>query len=103
MTTKIENILENRRETYGEFDEVAAVAQKLKKIISRYKNENSTLSLAAEESLDMILSKIARIVCGNGKYIDSWLDIAGYAKLISDTLEDSPTELFYRAAFLDTE
>ena len=39
------------------------------------------------EALDMILHKIARIANGDPNYADSWIDIAGYAKLISDRLE----------------
>ena len=39
------------------------------------------------EALDMIVHKIARIVNGDPNYSDSWVDIAGYAKLVSDRLE----------------
>jgi hypothetical protein len=37
--------------------------------------------------MDMIFSKLARIINGDANHIDSWLDIAGYAKLVSDRLE----------------
>jgi hypothetical protein len=35
----------------------------------------------------MIASKIARIVVGDYDHIDSWVDIAGYAKLVADRLQ----------------
>jgi hypothetical protein len=39
-----------------------------------------------KESLEMIASKIARIVCGDSNHHDSWHDIGGYAKLVADRL-----------------
>ena len=35
----------------------------------------------------MICHKIGRIVNGDPDYADSWIDIAGYAKLVADRLE----------------
>lgn len=35
----------------------------------------------------MIFHKIARILNGDPNYADSWVDIAGYAKLVADELE----------------
>jgi hypothetical protein len=35
----------------------------------------------------MIAHKIGRIVNGDPRYADSWVDIAGYAKLVADRLE----------------
>jgi hypothetical protein len=35
----------------------------------------------------MIFHKIARILNGNPDYVDNWIDIAGYAKLVADDLE----------------
>jgi hypothetical protein len=39
------------------------------------------------EALDMIFHKIGRILNGDPNYADSWIDIAGYAKLVADRLE----------------
>lgn len=39
------------------------------------------------EALEMIAHKIARILNGDPNYADSWVDIAGYAKLIADRLQ----------------
>jgi hypothetical protein len=35
----------------------------------------------------MICHKLGRIVNGDPNYADSWIDIAGYAKLVADRLE----------------
>jgi hypothetical protein len=42
------------------------------------------------EALEMIASKMSRIVNGNPDKVDNWDDIAGYAKLISDRLRGTP-------------
>jgi hypothetical protein len=46
-----------------------------------------TLPLDHQEALDMIASKIARIVIGDYDHVDSWVDIAGYATLVADRLQ----------------
>lgn len=38
------------------------------------------------EALEMIAHKIGRILNGDPNYDDSWVDIAGYAKLVADRL-----------------
>jgi hypothetical protein len=43
------------------------------------------------EALDMIAHKIARIINGDPDYADSWVDIAGYATLVSERLKDDST------------
>jgi hypothetical protein len=48
---------------------------------------NSELEDDQIEALDMIASKIARIVNGNPDHVDSWVDIAGYAQLVADRLQ----------------
>jgi hypothetical protein len=35
----------------------------------------------------MVVHKIGRILNGDPHYADSWVDIAGYAKLVADRLE----------------
>ena len=39
-----------------------------------------------KEALFMIAHKIGRIINGDPDYADSWIDIAGYAKLVGDRL-----------------
>ena len=45
------------------------------------------LSADQRESLEMVQHKVARILNGDPNYADSWVDIAGYAKLVADRLE----------------
>jgi hypothetical protein len=86
--TNVDAILDERAATYGSFMDVAKVAQQLKHVAASH-----TIAVGVElshdkiEALEMIFSKIARIVNGNSDHIDSWIDIAGYAKLVADRLE----------------
>ena len=88
MTTEVSAILDERGKRYGTFKGHAAIAQMLKVIV---KNEllcrNKTLAFDQQEALDMIMHKVARIINGDANYVDSWIDIAGYAKLVADNLE----------------
>lgn len=70
-------ILVEREKTHGDFRHVARDAQALKTIV----NDSSLIPDVQREALEMICSKIARIICGNSKEKDHWIDIAGYAKL----------------------
>jgi len=82
----VDTVLGERGATYGTFSGVARITQQLKHCL---KQGDSYHKLAPDqkESLDMIASKLGRIVSGDPDYADSWVDIAGYAKLISDRLE----------------
>ena len=83
--TDIKDVLEERANSHGDFSFVATVAQELK----------HTLRLAAyaslepwqTEALDMIASKIARILAGNADEPDHWLDIEGYARLARERIK----------------
>jgi transposase len=83
--TDVDAILDERASTYGSFKDVAGFAQEMKNAIRMC--NNSELDDDQIEALDMIASKIARIVNGDPDYVDSWLDIAGYATLVADRLQ----------------
>jgi hypothetical protein len=88
MTTDVDQILDERGSKYGTFEGHAAISQSLKLVVrTNLMARNKTLSLDQMEALDMIMHKVARIINGDPNYSDSWVDIAGYAKLISDKLE----------------
>lgn len=78
--------LTERGTRYGKFKDHAEVTQQLKRIIFGF---NPALRLEADqkEALEMIAHKLGRIINGDPDYADSWVDIAGYAKLVSDRLE----------------
>ena len=83
--TNVDVILDERATTYGSFIDVAGFAQEVKNAIRMC--NNSELDDDQIEALDMIASKIARVVNGNPNHIDSWIDIAGYATLVADRLQ----------------
>ena len=70
---------------YGKFENNAQIAQQLKSVM-RASVAWGALSDDTAEALDMIATKISRILAGDPSYIDSWHDIQGYAKLIEDRL-----------------
>ena len=91
-TTEIKTILEEREKNYGDFVTRANVTMALKLIIHDHIRTHSKEDIITGdqlEALDMICSKIGRIINGNPNHIDSWIDIAGYAKLVSDRLENN--------------
>jgi len=86
--TSLDAILNERGNTYGSFEDVANVAQEFKNITyDSLKARQKTIYAYQAEALDMIFSKIARIINGNPDQIDSWIDIAGYATLVADRLK----------------
>lgn len=73
---------------YGVFTGHAQVTQELKNLLgSHLAARGKRLAFDQQEALDMICHKIGRIVNGDPNYADSWVDIAGYAKLVADRLE----------------
>jgi hypothetical protein len=85
---KIEDVLKQRQATHGDFSTKATTIQVLKNIM-RGTEKWRDLSFAQQESLDMVMTKIGRILHGNPNELDHWLDIIGYTKLISDELEQN--------------
>jgi len=91
MCNEVDDLLAERDERYGEFDELADISQNLKVIIGSSGNWNE-LAADQQESLEMIAHKIARILNGDPNYIDSWVDIAGYAQLVVQRLKRDTEE-----------
>jgi len=86
--TNTDAILADRGSRYGTFVGHAEVTQELKRSMANHlAKRNKTLQDDQWEALEMIAHKIGRIVNGDPDYYDSWADIAGYAKLVSDRLE----------------
>lgn len=84
-------VLQQRGSRYGEFKDNASISQHLKSIIHNSSNYYM-LDSDMKEALDMISHKIARIVEGDPYYDDSWVDIAGYAKLVANRLQGISNE-----------
>ena len=87
--TKLDSILTERAKTHGDFSVVADFAQQLKDTMRDAPNwaSSDTMEPDQYEALEMIASKLARILCGNQNHADSWKDIAGYAMLVCNRLE----------------
>jgi hypothetical protein len=67
---------------------MSKVTQRLKAVAHQFAGQNNkTFDADQAEALDMIFTKIGRILNGDPNHIDSWVDIAGYAKLVADRLQ----------------
>lgn len=86
----IHDVLSERGSLYGTFESNAAVSQAIKRILYHELtlNPHGPADAVIVEALAMISHKLARIVCGDPTYQDSWVDIAGYAMLMADRLEN---------------
>lgn len=84
--TSLTDVLSEREKRYGNFADHAEITQGLK-IEMRSAPKWYALSVDQTEALEMIAHKIGRILNGDPNYADSWVDIAGYAKLVADRLE----------------
>jgi hypothetical protein len=84
----VTEILEERGSRYGPFNRHATITMALKNYVrGMLEEQHKVLAPDQQEALDMIFHKIGRIVNGDPDYADSWVDIAGYAKLVADRLE----------------
>lgn len=79
----VEKLLSTREATHGDYANTARVAQILKRILTGEMGDEKYTD-RQRESLDLICTKLARIVSGNANEPDHWLDIAGYAKIAID-------------------
>ena len=91
----IQDTLQERGERYGSFEGDAGAAQSLKFVLRQTAEENNKLTHGwndldddMQEALEQIATKMGRIVHGDPWYEDSWRDIAGYATLVADRLEN---------------
>lgn len=82
----IDATIDKRAKEYGEYSKQAGLAQKIKAAIFSTPDLGSGFTPDMAESLDMIATKLSRILCGNPNNPDHWHDIAGYATLIEQRL-----------------
>lgn len=89
----IEETLKEREKDYGTFSDQAFIAQNIK---YAFKNESNwdDFNDVQRESLDMLASKLARVLNGNINHYDSWYDMLGYLQLVVNSLH-KPTVKFY--------
>lgn len=86
----LQPILEQRGKEYGDFYSMCARIQAIKDAmcLNRRDTEDARNPLHSihVEALEMIATKIGRILTGNPNNEDSWRDIAGYATLVADRI-----------------
>lgn len=82
-----ESLITERGNRYGKFKDGAEIMQSLKDTMRDVDGWNN-LTASQKEALDMIQHKIGRILNGDPTYDDSWKDIAGYATLIVNELNE---------------
>jgi len=75
------DILDEREKTHGDYYQVSMMAQELKDAMRRGKKWR-ILDDMQRETLEMIATKIGRILSGNPHEVDHWKDGAGYFQLI---------------------
>jgi hypothetical protein len=81
----IQDTLNQRSKTHGDFRENGRIMQLLKENIRATVNWKQ-LPNEQKEALEMIAHKIGRICTGNPNEPDHWKDIAGYATLVENIL-----------------
>lgn len=84
----VSTTLSKRKITHGKFPDNAVVAQSIKNTIRAAPNW-SQLHPSQREALDLIATKIGRIMAGDPYHPDHWLDLAGYAELALDVCRDA--------------
>lgn len=82
----VNTVLSERGKRYGPFKDHSLISQNIKNLMSLPKGWER-LESDQKEALEMIAHKIGRILNGDPNYSDSWIDIAGYAKLVADRLD----------------
>ena len=81
-------VLDARAEQYGSFMQSSDTTVRIKGIMHNAVARNEVHLYPDQlQALDMIATKLSRIVHGNPNHLDSWIDIAGYATLVADRIQ----------------
>jgi hypothetical protein len=89
---EVNKILVEREKNYGNFCINSIVAQSLKDELRSTKNW-TFLSYDKKEALDMVMSKISRLLTGDPEHLDSWNDMIGYLTLVTENLKNDKDSL----------
>lgn len=83
----VNELLASRSKLRGDYKTMAKAHAGIMEAIAK----NSSRRMSDEEllSLNMIGHKLARIITGTAYDSDSWKDVAGYATLVVNTMEDN--------------
>jgi len=83
---QINQLLSERQIIHGSYLGKAMLIQDIKSYIRDFGSWKS-MDPDMQESLDMIVTKMARIIIGDPHHHDNWIDIAGYAMLVANRLQ----------------
>ena len=86
--TGVDALLAEREGRYGAYKDHARISQGLKHVMIGTDGWQA-LYPYQKEALEMIAHKIARVLNGDPSYVDNWTDIAGYAQLVVNELENN--------------
>ena len=78
--------LKKRNDNYGSFKEFSDTCQAFKQLLNSSKNFKDHPA-HVREGLEMICHKITRIINGKHDYLDSWVDIEGYARVTREAIQ----------------
>lgn len=87
----IQKTLASREGSHGSYKARSVIEQNIKRAMQDSPNWRS-LPDDIRSSLEMIATKISRILMGDPEFHDSWHDIIGYAKLVEDRLSPEPLD-----------
>jgi len=79
-----QHIITERETTHGSFVQVAQTAQHFKSMFA-----GGPFTNVQHEALDLIATKLARLLHGDATMVDHWADIAGYAMLVVRDLDSA--------------
>ena len=84
---QIAKILNERQATHGDYLSKCVFIQTTKESMRDENGNWNRLDSDMQESLDMVIHKISRILYGDPYHTDNWLDIAGYIMLVGNRLQ----------------
>ena len=87
MSKEVETILKERSTTHGDYTFQAFRCQRIQRCFTDAPGWDE-LNDIQRDALQMIAVKISRILTGNPNHKDNWLDLAGYATLVANRIEE---------------
>lgn len=90
MSVTTTEVLTERGSRYGNYLEQTKISHAIKEAMAGMWESN--MQPDQLDCLEMIAVKLSRIINGDPDYGDNWRDIAGYATLVADRLENKATE-----------
>lgn len=93
LEVNIDGMLKERGSRYGSFKGHSNITQDLKDRMRDTPRWND-LENDQKEALEMVAHKIGRILNGDPNYLDSWDDIIGYVKLVTDRIRENGSKPF---------